>query len=251
MAVRQVAMGNYEPRLIHDGHWSGEVQFFPERLDEPLHWRKPSRVFVCSMGDLFHEDVEHEWRDQVFAVMAACPQHTFLVLTKRPKRANAYISMAMYDENCGYDGWYEALEALGVPDASPMENVWLGVTAEDQQRADLRIPVLLETPAARRFVSIEPCLSAIDLRPHLFPKVVDDETMTRGFHSIPRLDHVICGGETGPGARPMHPDWARLVRDQCQAAGVPFFLKSATIDGKLVKMPLFDGRRWAEVPDAV
>jgi protein gp37 len=193
------------------GYPEGEpfrVTLHPDKLDQPMRWKKPRMIFVCSMGDLFHEDVPNSFLDQIFAVMAKAEQHIFLLLTKRPKRAKEYILRAMYDENCNYQGWYEAINDLEIPDVTPMENVWLGVTAENQQRADERIPILMQIPAAKRFVSIEPMLGMVDL-------------------SIPpHIDWVICGGETGPGARPMHLDWVRSLRDQCQAAGVPFFFKS-------------------------
>lgn len=205
------------------------VTLHPDKLDQPMKWKKPRMIFVCSMGDLFHEDVPNSFLDQIFAVMAKAEQHIFLILTKRPKRAKEYILKAMYDENCNYQGWYEAINDLGIPDVTPMENVWLGVTAENQARADERIPVLLQIPAAKRFVSVEPMLGPVDLS--LSDGVDLSMSIGTGLkpgksYLINSLDWVICGGETGPGARPMHPDWVRSLRDQCQAAGVPFFFKS-------------------------
>jgi len=174
------------------------VTLHPDRLSEPRKWRKPRTVFVCSMGDLFHEVVPGTFIHHIWIQMALCRDHTFLVLTKRPER------MA------------ELVPALNNYEHGTPNNVWLGVTAENQQRANERIPLLLQTPAAVRFVSIEPMLGPVDLRWYLG---------TGEMLSSHYLDWVIVGGESGPGARPMHPDWARGVRDQCAAAGVPFFFK--------------------------
>lgn len=217
-----------------------KVTLHPDKLDEPDKWKKPARIFVCSMGDLFHDDVPDSFLDKVFAMMAKASQHTFLVLTKRPERMRDYILKAMCDEDCNYDGWYEAIAELGIPDATPMENVWLGVTAENQEQADKRIPILLQIPAAKRFVSVEPMIGPVDL---MYPKTIWPDGPQYccsgrdcGCHGMPidpplifgfgnRIDWVICGGESGPGARPMHPDWVRSLRDQCQASGTPFLFK--------------------------
>lgn len=214
------------------GYPEGEpfrVTLHPDKLDQPMRWKKPRIIFVCSMGDLFHEDVPDRFLDQIFAVMAKAEQHIFLLLTKRPKRAKEYILKAMYDENCNYQGWYEAINDLEIPDVTPMENIWLGVTTENQARADERIPVLLQIPAAKRFVSVEPMLGPVDLNKYLYPqRLCDGHSAWQCDEDCPRrpgLDWVICGGETGPGARPMHPDWVRSLRDQCQEAEVPFFFK--------------------------
>ncbi|MEN6567160.1 MAG: phage Gp37/Gp68 family protein [Veillonellales bacterium] len=225
-----------------------KVTLHPDRLDQPLHWTKPSKIFVCSMSDLFHDDVPDSFLDQVFAYMAKAEQHTFLVLTKRPERMRNYIFKAMYDEDCNYDGWYEALNELGIPDAAPMENVWLGVTAEDQEQADKRIPILLQTPAAKRFVSVEPMLSAVDLNRYIMPSQKAKGTLFGapielsgkdladlvGLHS---LDWVICGGESGPGARPVHPDWVRSLREQCKMSKTAFLFKQW---GEWAPMPCID-----------
>ncbi len=198
------------------------VTLHPDRLNEPLKWKKPRRIFVCSMGDLFHKDVPDSFKDKVFAVMAAASQHTFLVLTKRAQDMHDYIGMAMFDMDCNYEGWYEEIGKLGVPDVSPLMNVHLGVSVEDQATADERIPFLLQTPAAKRFVSIEPMIGAVDLEMALEQFHTLDPLLNRNPAPI---DQVILGGETGPGARPMHPDWPRKVRDDCKAAGVPFMFK--------------------------
>jgi len=178
-----------------------QVTLHPERLIGPKKWKKPRMVFVCSMGDLFHEDVPFDFIHQVFNVMADCRGigHTFLVLTKRPKRMLRF---------------FKSEDRLYIPP----KNVWLGVTAENQEQADKRIPILLQIPAKVRFVSVEPMLGPIDL--------LTDKYHWLEFDGIyPGLDWVICGGESGPVARPMNPDQARELRDQCKAAGVPFFMK--------------------------
>lgn len=168
-----------------------------DRLEIPLRVKKPTIWAVWS--DLFHEAVPTDFIEKAFGVMGQLPGHTFLVLTKRPERALAMmpdIIDATQDLVFGFD------------------NVCFGTTAENQEQADKRIPILLQIPAAHRFVSIEPMLSAIDLE---LEKPDNGEPLG--------LDWVILGGETGHGARPVHPDWVRSVRDQCQAAGVPFWFK--------------------------
>ncbi len=184
------------------------VTLHPDKLKDPLKWKKPRRIFVNSMSDLFHDDVPDSFLDLVFASMAKASQHTFLVLTKRPERMSNYILKAMFDEECNYDGLYAALDELGIPDANPMANVWLGVSVENQAAAE-RISILKQIPAAVRFVSFEPLLGEINLTPDLWKDI----------------DWAIVGGESGPGARPMHPDWVRSLRNQCQVAGTKFFFK--------------------------
>ena len=222
--------------------WNGNVRLNEPWLDQPLRWKRPRMIFVCAHGDLFHEDVPDEWIDKVFAVMALAPQHTFQVLTKRSGR------MLRYFETSGIELRYRwaqsltpgsmpitqhAVEAWLSPSASshqralyhaklvsfPLPNVWLGVSAEDQTRADERIPDLLEAPAAIRFVSAEPLIGPIELR-----DINDGRDSLHRRHGS-RLDWVIVGGESGNGARPTHPDWVRAIRDECAAAEVPFFFK--------------------------
>lgn len=214
--------------------WTGDVRFNDEWLLQPLQWKRPRKIFVCAHGDLFHDGVADEQLDQVFAVMALAPQHVFQVLTKRPERMRAYICGLRHKSRRLYLNAHEFVRAPyegGWP-----RNVWLGVSVEDQQRADERIPILLDTPAAVRWLSMEPLLGPVSLtsidlpggwnevfplgqewlgRPH-----VDDDG-----RPMTKLDWIVLGGESGPGARPMHPDWARSVRDQCAAAGVPFHFK--------------------------
>lgn len=211
------------------------VKCHPEALIEPLKIKKPQRIFVCSMGDLFHDDVPFEFIAQVYGVMSICKQHTFIVLTKRLGRAIEFYrwcekrQQELYkcpaDQNIYLEylpgdiaGPYTANYGDEFPDEIPLDNVWLGVSAENQARADERIPILLQIPAAVRFVSVEPMLGSVDLQYACF-------SGADSLESLAGIDWVICGGETGPNARPMHPDWARSLRDQCKAASVPFFFK--------------------------
>lgn len=218
--------------------WNGKVRLNAQWLDQPLRWKKPSMIFVCAHGDLFHETVPDEWIDQVFAIMALAPRHTFQVLTKRSARMRAYLSTRAGDWQLH---WPDAARKAGalLGDIAtvkrltlPLPNVWLGVSAEDQRRADERIPDLLATPAAVRFLSAEPLLGPIDLT--MIPtggRIGDSILCGDALRGPPdmqdgaSLDQVIVGGESGQGARPMHPDWARSLRDQCAEAGVPFFFK--------------------------
>lgn len=243
MAARLDAMGT----LPHYGGttqktkagpvWTGKLALAPEAtLLAPLRRRKPTVYFVNSMGDLFHEDVPDAWIDRVFAVMALTPQHTYQVLTKRSARMRAYMDQAsgrIADGTIALRKHPLAI-ARGVgpsavvpvphlrPGAQwwPLANVWLGVSAEDQRRADERIPDLLATPAAIRFVSAEPLLGPID-----FGQTQEGLPNNAWLTWLDKLDWIIVGGESGKGARPMHPDWARAIRDQCAAAGTAFFFK--------------------------
>lgn len=197
------------------------VQLHPNRLDWPLRKRDGKKIFVCSQADLFHDDVPDEYIAKVFAVMALAPRHTFQLLTKRHGRMRSLLNSAYFLQAVGRV-WAEPPSDWPLPrdwrvPVWPLPNVWLGVSAEDQTRADLRIPALLDTPAAVRFVSAEPLLGPIDLH--------GDPIGQDSVFWIGHLDWVIVGGESGPGARPMHPDWARSLRDQCVAAGVPFLFK--------------------------
>jgi protein gp37 len=226
-----------------DHRWTGKVILVEDQLDQPLRWTRPRRIFVNSTSDLFHESVPDEWIDRILAVMALAPQHKFQVLTKRPERMRAYLAndwtpgrFIRMTSKVAAD-WGKELTANYVIDGPAgliLPNVWLGTSIEDQATAAARIPHLLATPAAVRFVSAEPLLGPVDLtevahhRPDLRAFVIYDAL--RGYggfqgNRMNRLDWVIVGGESGPGARPMHPDWARSLRDQCQAAGVAFFFK--------------------------
>ncbi|HUX01348.1 MAG TPA: phage Gp37/Gp68 family protein [Phycisphaerae bacterium] len=282
-----------------------------DKLREPLTWRKPRMVFVCSMGDMFHAHYPQAVVDHSWAVMASCGQHVFQVLTKRAGRMKAYIEgltargraaaadyerrirrhferykmkftsgyslpspptpelRAIYDAASEYEGRPKSPNGATLEHGFsgheyhwrpwPLNNVWLGVTTENQRTADERIPILLDTPAAVRFVSVEPMLGPVDLR--MGDNMGPDEDTGAGCVSCDiggrrhqhyvgercgrSLDWVICGGETGPGARPMDPEWARDLRDQCKEAGVPFFFKQ--MGGYPRKKPIPKGlmvRQW-------
>lgn len=185
------------------------VTLHPERLEEPLKWQKPQKIFVGSMADWMHDDVPTRFIDKMLDIMAVCSQHTFLTLTKRPQNLEKkiYGVMPEHDNQQQNDVYNDHCRLLGGGDWLP--NLWFGVSIEDQKSADERIPALLAfRPAAKRFVSVEPMLGMVDLNNYLY-----------------QLDWVICGGETGPKARPMDLVWARSLREQCKHFGVAFFLK--------------------------
>lgn len=217
-----------------DRHFNGVMRTDEDALTIPLSWRNPRRVFVNSMSDLFHKDVPFEFIDKVFAVMALTPQHTYQVLTKRPELMAEYLKddrarrEAVCEIICRVFAHYESRTHPGRAwhvrngQAWPLPNVWLGTSVENQGWADKRIPHLLRCPAAVRFLSCEPLLGAIE-----FSDVSkrSDAVSHLGKRALSGIDWVIVGGESGAGARPMHPDWARSLRDQCTAAGVAFFFK--------------------------
>jgi protein gp37 len=244
-----------------DDKWNGKTFFDESQIVKPFRWKVPRKIFVISMGDLFHESVVFADIDQVITVIAMNPQHTFLVLTKRPDRMKRYFENRLdpwdYLKIHAYnlseylingkmpEGWmwdpqylddgeggYDKDSELIWEGAWPLKNLWLGVTAENQEYANKRIPILLQIPAIKRFVSVEPMLGPIDFYE---PQMGNEHYNTlKGFGDIsggnghfggPKLDWVICGGESGPGARPLHPDWVRSIRDQCKEANVPFFFK--------------------------
>ena len=202
----------------------------PHRLEEPLHWTKPRRVFVCSMSDLFHSAVPFEYIQRVFRVMEKASQHTFQILTKRPGRM-AYFANHIWAQSGIY-------RHIAWPD-----NVWAGTSlemmADGKKNYAARLDLLAQVPARVRFVSAEPLLGPLDLRPWLQPSAVmahgdlDSPETASAIGALARaafrqqwgLSWCIAGGESGPGARPMHPGWVRGLRDQCQAAGVPYFFK--------------------------
>lgn len=273
----------YATRTSQGARWTGKIELVEDRLTLPLRWKKPARIFASSTSDIFHESLPDEAIDRIFAVMALAPQHTFQVLTKRADRMRAYMNdreapRRVWDLASESDNIFRALAAneakWGRHAPWPLRNVWLGVSVEDQQRADERIPDLLATPAVKRFLSCEPLLGPMDLGRAYATK--DEHGVYLNDAPILYLDWVIVGGESGPNARPMHPAWAHSLRDQCQAAGVPFFFKQW---GDLVAHPapgavwkdgtpvpeelepviferigkaragrLLDGREWSEFP---
>ncbi|RUM06776.1 phage Gp37/Gp68 family protein [Rhizobium chutanense] len=260
--------------------WTGEVRFNEEWLTQPLSWKRPRMIFVCAHGDLFAEGVPDEWIDKIFAVMALAPHHIFQVLTKRPERMREYLTAPglldhLMDQAFRIDGIEGASWAgdfhSGHTKGLPLPNVWLGVSVEDQKRADERLSILHEIPAAVLWVSNEPSLGGIDWKRwlpsgrrarspqgHYF--IAPEYFMTKCEHcgwvgsselqhvspmadsgdadviccnchqitdcnEIPRIGWMVAGGESGSGARPMHPHWAYALRDQCAIADVPFLFK--------------------------
>ncbi|MFJ5973573.1 DUF5131 family protein [Streptomyces sp. NPDC093060] len=220
-----------------------DITLRPERLTLPLRWRKPRRVFVNSMSDLFHKDIPDAYIARVFAAMALAPQHTFQVLTKRHARMRSLLADPTFEKQVDYELLHfppfadskMTRRSWPLPKAGwPLPNVWLGVSAENQTWAEARIPALLQTPAVVRFVSAEPLLGPIDLQ-HLKARngalidaLLGNVSTPEGenYAACPSvLDWVIAGGESGHGARPMSPDWARSLRDQCQGAPAAFLFK--------------------------
>jgi len=244
----------YEGLLDH-GHWNGTVRVVHAHLDDPLRWKRPRRIFVNSMSDLFHETLAFEDIARIFGVMAAAPRHTFQILTKRPARMVEFFAWlkGKGDEPYPIDQ-VRVGERMAVLTAKfdmvnlqerfgpwPLPNVWIGVSVESQQAADERIPLLVETPAAIRWVSMEPLLGPVDLAQNL-----PGERMLRWVRPMVKmLDWVVVGGESGPEARPMHPFWARDLRDQCAAAQAAFLFKQwgewAPAMGDLYWYPLDGG----------
>lgn len=324
MAIRIAGMErktgriNYRAALMPDANnkqneWNG-LTFLAddEKVLQPLIWKQPRVVFVCSMGDLFHESVPFEWVDKVMAIAALLPKHIFIVLTKRAKRMaeyfeegkeklvkrweNAIYEMGIADKNEDPDAaacflYNRCLSGAKVADWGwPLSNVWVGVTAENQTRANERVPYLLQMPAAVRFVSVEPMLGPVNLM-RIPAKYWGKEYKSSEYNGIElsaliggsntpepwHLNWVICGGESGHKARPMNPDWVRNLKNQCRAAGVPFFFKqwgewstdypngknlryirqtyqegtSFYKVGKKAAGNLLDGKQWEEYPEEV
>lgn len=234
-----------------NGKWTGKLNFVPSELEKPYRWKKPRTIFVGSMTDLFHPAVERTWLLSVLNVVYEQPQHTYIFLTKRA------------------ENMYHFFASRAVPDECP-PNLWLGVTCENQETADARIPWLLKTPAAKRFVSCEPLLSAVDLtqlghstcgirrsdgvlRPllrfnaltgHEDPPYCDGEEVYKNT-----LDWVIAGCESGPKRRETNPDWIYSLLDQCQDAEVPFFLKQVDFGEGIDHEPMLRGKAWREKPE--
>lgn len=251
---------DYKPGYLKSG--AVEVFLDEKKLAEPLRWRKPRNIFLGSMTDVGADFVTDDMLDKVLAVAALRPDHVFQVLSKRPDRMQRYISGAR--DRVGFIAFVNALRGAGKIDPEvwryperrpwPLPNVWLGTSVEDQPTADERIPHLVATPAAVRFISYEPALGPLNLHEYLlgfsgghpaacscghghgFDRCPNygrvsptchrcDCRQFRKRHGADGLHWVIAGGESGPGARPAHPNWFRSVRDQCVAAGVAYFFK--------------------------
>lgn len=230
--------------------WNGTARFVPEALAKPLSWRKPRKVFVASMSDLFHDDITNEQIAAVFGVMAACPQHTFQILTKRPERMLAWFDWVrekadgqeygLLHDACGQlshildpgerdldeppTRFDQAMEALmGVE--WPLSNVLLGVSCENQEAANKRIPLLRRCPAAAHFVSFEPLLGPIDCDTRWLEWLPTGPDENGESNLLPPLRWGIVGSESGRGARWMETEWARSLVDQLIAAGIAVFTK--------------------------
>lgn len=267
--------------LVKLGRWNGEGRFAADKLTDPLHWRKPKRVFVDSMSDLFYEEFSDEQIAAVFGVMAACPQHTFQVLTKRPARARRWfewVAGAARTCNAGrgmgvaafclaHAQRYSTDRALSLNVTEtcarpwPLPNVWIGASVENQEYADKRIPELLRIPAAVRFVSYEPALGPVSLGQWLdWPwwcercQMVPAQNAETHLHchdegAVVRrsLDWLIVGGESGTGARPFDIAWARSAVAQCKAAGVPVFVKQMGANPVGLRDDVCDACSWGLV----
>ncbi len=286
------------PRHRLEPGWTGEVRMVPEHLADPLRWRRPRRIFVNSMSDLFHEKLSDEQIALVFGVMALAAQHTYQVLTKRAKRMRQWCSRWTLEMCLDVLAHYalpsgERIQGPGVwnrparKDWFDVENfpapwIWLGVSVENQDAADERIPELLQTPAAVRFLSCEPLLGPIELH-HLRAGFGGDVRLPEAHYSALQrhhddnyyesdtvIDWVIAGCESGQGARPCDIAWLRALRDQCRCAGVPFFLKQAgdwrvplaerqgimtagvgskAKSGGIIALPYLDGEQHAAFPE--
>lgn len=242
--IRAAFAGTVHRRPTDDTlDWTGQVNLIEDRLTDPMAQAKPLKIFVNSLSDLFHKDVPTDYIAQVFAVMALTPRHTYQVLTKRPARMGAVLdnpafhlavlawTARLQDDKHPMPTWNPGNRTLK---AWPLPNVWLGVSVEDQHWANIRIPALLQTPAAVRFISAEPLLGPVDLTRVAYTAGGGTHLdVVHGRHGIPgvwtgpamRLDWVIAGGESGPKARPPHPRWFQDLRDQCASAGVPYHFK--------------------------
>lgn len=233
----------------------------PERLDQPLQWKRPRRIFVNSMSDLFHDDIPDSFVAEVFATMALAEQHTFQVLTKRHGRMRSLLRSEVFQaetqrravliaDRRGMNTVWAA--RMTDPADGPARNVWLGVSVENQQWADIRIPALLDTPAAVRWLSCEPLLGQVDLSRWLGLEHYDSFGWGEELGAALTgrvgggLGWVVVGGESGRGARPMHPKWARTIRAQCTAAGVPFHFKQFGQHAPVLDRPR-EGDLWVTI----
>ena len=258
MARRLAHMGKegYGYVTHKKGGWNGKIyrKFYNDVINKPLHWKKPRMVFVSSMGDLFHENVPFEWIDKVVEVAEVTPWHTYQFLTKRVDRMLEYFKWRWNNADQHTLDCTKAKQwkkEHDIDDVSMyISNLWLGVTCENQEQVDKRIPKLLEIPAAKRFVSLEPCLEKVEIErwlhhdgcPYLFDDESDYEYLSdagecccdlEDDYRYPRVNWVIVGGETGPKARPMKMECAEKIVADCKEADVPCFVKKLPIDGKV------------------
>ncbi len=210
LSVERMGVNPRFPPEVADTYARFAPTLHPDRLSQPLHWRKPRVVLTCGMGDLFHEQINKHDIATIFGVMAQACQHLFIILTKRVQRALEWLQWGLYDATIVW----------------PLPNVWLGTSISNQAEADERIPLLLQVPAALHLVSVEPMLGPVDL---MLDETVlfdtEDPNAVEGGTRADILRWVICGGETQSGARPCDPAWVRDIRDQCIRAGVAFHFK--------------------------
>lgn len=249
LAGRLKKMGQLKYQTDGDPATSGPgfgLAVHTDALDLPLHWRRPRRVFVNSMSDLFHDKIPDEFIAEVFAVMDLSSQHTFQVLTKRHGRMRSLLNSKRF--GLLVQNRVAKRNRYFHPHPLPLPNVWLGVSVEDQGWADIRIPALLDTRAAVRWLSCEPLLGPIALRQLLVGPCGSAGGRCGDNSCRTRIDWVVVGGESGRNARPMRLDWALSLRDQCRAAEVPFFFKQ--VGGTTAKAGgrHLDGRTWDEYP---
>lgn len=234
--------------MPYHGRKFTDVMCHPDRLYAPLHWKKPRKVFVNSMSDLFHEDVPFNFIREVFLVMQNTRHHTYQILTKRPERMIEFFHQ-----------WYTGIDDNLMRDIYP--HVWLGVSVENQETADERIPLLLDTPAAVRWISAEPLIGPIDFYESSDHWYKNGYTPWRNAPILTDIHWIVVGGESGPKARPMDPAWARRIRDQCINSDVPFYFKQwgeyrylenssndYTRVGKNRAGRVLDGESWSEYP---
>jgi protein gp37 len=246
--------------------WAKEnVQLKPHKLDLPLRWSEPRRIFVNSMSDVFHEEIPDDYIDKMFAIMAVANKHIYQILTKRCERMRQYLTAIMKDTDRILRAWRQLIQENPFVDRFthkalffgqafqkwgwPWKHVWIGVSVEDQRRADERIPILLDTPAYIRFLSCEPLLGEISLNKFLWyerPPLSDEYGST--IMPIDKLHWVIVGGESGPNYRPMDLDWAQRLCGECVDADVAFFYKQSAGSRPGMNDTLY-GRTWQEFPD--
>jgi len=225
------------PQYQKVANWNGTTEFVENQLHKPYQWKKSKRIFLGSMTDLFHENTPFSWLEEIMAMVEETPQHTYQILTKRPQRMIEFFD------------WYSALcsdESIGDIKWRMPDNIWLGVSCENQAMADKRIPLLLEIPAKVRFLSCEPLLEPLDLSKFLpieWSEIAEDWIESwPGVGSYNVNDYpnwIIVGGESGTGARPCHVDWIRDIASQCQSAKVPVFVKQ--LGSNVISSPYIDG----------
>lgn len=230
----------YFEDTVKNGKWNNTTHFFVDLLYKPYHWKKPRMIFVCSMSDLFHEATPFEWILEVWNVMCSNPRHTYQLLTKRPERVIEFLKWL------GNRAKNDELDSIPTQSENPMDYIsvpdfiWIGVTAENQEQADKRIPILLQIQAKLRFISCEPLLSEIDLSIiyGLYKYDENDSYHTKvGSRWKDSPDWVIAGPETGHGRRPMLKKWIENLYEQCKSANVPFFDKKDTLGLNLKQFP--------------